>query len=144
MIGTVLLLLAPAVLGAVAVRRGRVAAAGAVAGWMCASALVVVALVGQALFADEGALPPDDVRDRLPAGLRVADQEQSCGSGGCYREYTVRDVGGAPGAAVADRLRAEGFDGCRRRIWVPDLRRRCTDLSVARDGVRVAVSLVGR
>jgi hypothetical protein len=142
-IGIVLLLVAPAVLGAVAVRRGRVSTAGAVAGWLCVSTLVVVVLVGQALFADEGALPPDDVRDRLPAGLRVAAQEQSCGSGGCFREYTVRDVGGAPGATVAARLRAEGFDACRRRLWVPDLRLQCADVSEGRDGVRVAVSLVG-
>lgn len=143
MIGTVLLIVAPAVCGAVAVRRGRLGAVTAVTGWFCAAVLVVVVLVGQALFAGEGALPPDDVRDRLPAGLRVAAQERSCGSGGCFREYTVRDVAGAPGTAVAERLRAAGVDGCRRRVWVPDLRRRCTDVSVGSDEAKVSVSLVG-
>lgn len=146
MIGILALLVVPVVGGVVRVRRGRrsrLSVAVFVIGWFGVSAMMLVLLVAEALLADEGALPPDDLPGRLPAGVEITQQDRSCGSGGCWRDYTVRDVGGAAAGTVADRLRATDLDGCRRSIWWPDLRQRCTHVSVTGDRVLVSVYLQG-
>lgn len=146
MIGILALLVVPVVGGAIQVSRGRrsrLSAAVLVIGCLGVSAMVLVLLAAQALLADEGALPPDDLRSRLPAWVEIAQQDRSCGSGGCRRDYTVRDVGGAAAGIIADKLRATDLDGCRRSIWWPDLRQRCTYVSVTGDRVLVSVYLQG-
>ena len=120
--------------------------------------VLALVLLGQLVFVSEGALPRDDLAGRLPAGLEVTGAEQLCGSGGCWREYTVaagtRAAGtgsaatgsadtGVSGADVAERLRAAGLVGCRRRTWVPDLRRRCTDVVAVGGAARVSTYLTG-
>jgi len=139
------LLLMPVVYVVVQVRRGRfgVPAAVAASAWFGLSALVLVLLLGEALLADEGDPPSDDLQGRLPARIEIVRRDESCGSGGCARVYALRDVGGAPAGVVAGRLRATGLDGCRRSIWWPDLRRRCTSVSVIGDGVLVSVTFEG-
>ena len=130
--------------------------------------VLALVLLGQLVFVSEGALPRDDLAGRLPAGLEVTGAEQLCGSGGCWREYTVAagtraagtgsaapgsaDTGsaatgsadtGVSGADVAERLRAAGLVGCRHRTWVPDLRRRCTDVVAVGGAARVSTYLTG-
>jgi len=144
-IGIFGLLVAPVVFGAVLVRRGhpRRSVAVAVAGWFGAVAAVMALLLVQWLFTDEGDLPPDDLSGRLPAGLEVVAQDKQCGSGGCWRQYTVRDSGDAKVDAVAGKLRVSGLEGCRHSLWIPDLRRRCTHISTTSTAVLVSVNVEG-
>ncbi|HEY0117501.1 MAG TPA: hypothetical protein VGC04_01850 [Cellulomonas sp.] len=90
-------------------------------------ALAVVVLVGPlvALEVDEGAVPPVSAA-RLPEGVRVVDQEQECGSGGCWWELTLSTT---DGRAPADLLAGLGASGetCGARSWI-DRRTVCTGL----------------
>lgn len=104
--------------------------------------LVVAPLLLVASIAvPEGSLPPDDLEGRLPAGYGVVGHDVQCGSGGCWREYDVRGPAGTTADGAARALRDSGAEGCVRNSRLPDLRRRCTTVSVRGDLVRVEVGL---
>lgn len=105
--------------------------------------LVLVAVAGTAILApvvlieiDDGwAIPPStDVPD-LPAGVTIASDERQCGSGGCWRELTVRGPEHRTAEDVAASLGIPE-ETCRARSLL-DRRRVCTGVTVAGDDVRI-------
>lgn len=78
------------------------------------------------LAVDEGSVPSNRAARAVPAGVEVVTSEEQCGSGGCWRDLTLR----WPGRSVAD-LRAklglppgDTSQRCRAASWV-DRRRAC-------------------
>lgn len=82
---------------------------------------------------DEVAVPP---RSDIPAGLDVLDEGMGCGSGGCWRELSVRPPDGQSAEEYADSLVSDGL-GCEPRSWV-DRRRVCTWANARGDVVVVS------
>ena len=111
--------------------------------------VVVVALlgalslaVGAILFFHpwDTALPPASENPPLPSDVTVTSTDSRCGSGGCWRELTVRgDPGEAP-SSLADRL------GLTREICHeqpgPTPRRVCADAEPSDDHLVVRVRYV--
>ncbi|MFN8075146.1 MAG: hypothetical protein U0Q15_06960 [Kineosporiaceae bacterium] len=135
MIGAAVLLLAPAVVAvAVMCRRPSCLVVFLTTFvWAVVTVVVLLAVLLPVAFVSEGSLPPDDLADRLPSGVRIASQDTSCGSGGCARVYVLRDDLGGSLTASAERVEQAVTPGCRRRQWVPDLREHCTDVDIIDD-----------
>lgn len=105
--------------------------------WSCAwlvvgLALVLVAPVLWLHAVDEGAVPSASDAPALPAGVRVGNDDLSCGSGGCWlRLGLIATEGRSPAALLA---RAGYPDRTCGPDSLLDRRRVCTDLVV--DGRR--------
>lgn len=82
---------------------------------------------------DEVAIPP---RSDIPAGLDVVDEGMGCGSGGCWRELTVRPPEGRSAEEYADSF-ASHSGGCEPRSWV-DRREVCTGANARGDVVVIS------
>lgn len=132
MIGVVALLLVPGLPAVAAVRQRRSwpVLFLAVTGWAAASVVAMLWLLLQVALVSEGSLPPDDLAGSLPSGVHVADRSDSCGSGGCTRAYVLRGDPAATATGLATRVEHAVDTGCRRRLWVPDLRQHCQDVDV--------------
>lgn len=81
--------------------------------WKTVAAVVVsllgVALVGLAapvvwLTIDETAVPPASDAPSIPEGVAASHQGVSCGSGGCWREWTLNASPSRSGRQLADNL----------------------------------------
>lgn len=57
------------------------------------------------LLGDEGSLPSTSRMPELPPGASVVRQGHSCGSGGCWRTFTVSPAQGQSPKELADELR---------------------------------------
>lgn len=106
---------------------------------------LLITVVGVALFGpvvmieigDGAAIPPSSDGPDLPAGVDVASDERQCGSGGCWRELTLR----GPEHQTAEELAASldlAEESCRTRSLL-DRRRVCTGVTIAGDEVRIYV-----
>jgi len=105
-------------------------------------ALIATVLVGivAAVFAapvvwveiDGGEPPPASDVPHLPDGVTIARDETMCGSGGCWRELTVR---GPRGRSPTERAASLGWpeETCAARSFL-DRRRVCSGVTVAPDG----------
>lgn len=96
-----------------------------------------VALVGPVVMieVDDGwAIPPSSDAPDLPAGVTIASDERQCGSGGCWRELTLRGAELEELEALAATL-GMPEEVCRARSLL-DWRRVCTGVTVG-DHVRV-------
>lgn len=96
-----------------------------ITGVVVVAALAGVVLVGPlvALELGEGAVPPVSAA-RLPEGVRVVDQGQECGSGGCWWDLTLSATGGQVPAELLAGLGGSN-ETCGARSWV-DRRTVCT------------------
>ncbi|WP_116450611.1 hypothetical protein [Blastococcus litoris] len=104
--------------------------------WVVAAlASVLVAPVVWLHTVDEGAVPSVSDVPALPAGVRVANDDLSCGSGGCWLRLGLVATDGRSPAALLD---GAGYPDrtCGPASWL-DRRRVCTDLVV--DGSRASL-----
>ncbi|MBM7519881.1 hypothetical protein [Nocardioides nitrophenolicus] len=85
----------------------------------------------------ETSVPPRSALPDLPDGLSRSGDTENCGSGSCYREFTVV---GAPGDSAADVLDRLPDDHCGRHSLV-DWRRLCVGYRIQGDLVIGSVSL---
>ncbi|WP_456599887.1 hypothetical protein [Blastococcus sp. SYSU DS0616] len=101
-----------------------------------ATALVLAAPTLRLAF-DEGAVPPSSDTPALPTGVTVAREEVACGSGGCWRELTLR---GPRGQSAADLAASVGLpqEVCSARSLL-DRRRVCTGIHVIGERVLLYV-----
>ena len=101
-------------------------------------AAVVLLLLGLALVGvtapviwltiDETAVPPASDAPSLPEGVEVADHGVSCGSGGCWRGWTLRGSSSQSGTELVDSLDMPA-ESCSARSLL-DRREVCTWLDV--------------
>ena len=56
------------------------------------------------LVIDEAAVPPASAAPDLPAPVTATHRGVKCGSGGCWREWTLRGPEGTSGTELADSL----------------------------------------
>jgi hypothetical protein len=61
-----------------------------------------------AALGDEGALPPASRAPRIPAGATLVAADKACGSGGCWREITVRPAAGQTAEELARQMGLTG------------------------------------
>lgn len=91
-----------------------------------------------ALFATEGAVPPQFRGPDLPAGAEITSSHTDCGSGGCWREVTISPAPHSSPEALAEELGLERAE--QRYPW--SLRDPHTVLvRAAADGDHLVVSL---
>ena len=57
-----------------------------------------------ALFATEGAVPPQSRVPELPVGTEITSSDTECGSGGCWREVTISPAPHSSPDALAEEL----------------------------------------
>jgi hypothetical protein len=110
-----------------------------------ALAAVVVVLLGFAivflaapvlwLTVDEAAVPPASDAPPLPDGVRAADQQVTCGSGGCWREWTLSGPSSQSETELLDSLDLS-VESCAARSLL-DRREVCTWLDVVDGDVRL-------
>ena len=100
--------------------------------WLAVGRTLVLVAPVLWLQVDEGAVPSPSDAPALPAGVRVATDDLSCGSGGCWlRLGLTASKGRSAAALLADAGYPERT--CGPDSWL-DRRRICTDLAV--DGSR--------
>ena len=90
------------------------------------------------LTIDGAAVPPVSIAPDLPAGVTKADGDIYCGSGGCYRQFTLT---GPEGRTPEELAASTGLteEECRARNLI-DRRRVCRWVRVAGDEVRLYLS----
>lgn len=90
------------------------------------------------LVVDEAAVPPTSDLPSLPAGVSADHQGVDCGSGGCWREWTLSGLSSTDeDDDVAGALDIAG-DGCAARSLL-DRRQVCTSVRTVRGETRVYV-----
>lgn len=101
------------------------------------SALAMVFLAAPVLWLtiDEAAVPPASDAPSLPDGVRAADQEVNCASGGCWREWRLSGPQTQSAAGVRDSLGISHEDCAPRGLL--DRREVCTWLNVVDGEVRL-------
>jgi hypothetical protein len=105
--------------------------------------LAVLAVVTVAVLAapvlwlavDEGAVPEAADAPALPPGVSVTRDEVLCGSGGCWRELTLRGTDGQRAVDVAASV-GPSDETCRARGLL-DRRRVCSGVRVVGNEVRL-------
>ncbi|GAA1538119.1 hypothetical protein [Nocardioides humi] len=106
------------------------------AGTLLAVALVV--LVMNVTFYLAASVPPRSDLPDLPPGLSLTDEDDGCGSGSCYREFTVVGAPGESASSIHARLRSG--EGCSRHSLF-DWRPLCVEYRIQGKQVRGSVSL---
>ena len=91
--------------------------------------IVVLAAPVVWLTMDEAAVPPASYEPSLPQGVTASHQGVSCGSGGCWREWTLSGPPSQSGTERADSLGMSGASCTARSLldrrevctWVQDI-----------------------
>jgi hypothetical protein len=105
--------------------------------WLAALVALVVTAPVVLLAFDEAAVPPVSTAPDLPAGVTAADGDVYCGSGGCYRSFTLT---GPDGQTPEELAASTGLteEQCPVRNLL-DRRRVCGYVSVVGDEVRLSL-----
>lgn len=94
------------------VGRGAVLAIAGAAAVLVATAVLVYGIWAGylAVFATEGAVPPQSRIPALPAGAEIVDSHTECASGGCWREVTIAPGPHSSPGALQEELGLEGTE----------------------------------
>lgn len=104
--------------------------------------LALLGAIGVFILGLEAEIPTADGMPAVPAGFTaVGDDDESCGSGSCYRTRTY-DVG--PDVPEDEMTRLVQRSECRPNGWLLDRRERCTSYRLSGDQLIVTVSLADR
>lgn len=103
---------------------------------MLVGAVIMVGLMNLTLYV-EASVPSRDELPDLPAGLRIENESDGCGSGNCYREFDVVGDDDDSAESILDRLPAGGCSA----NSVVDRRPLCVGYRQQGDVVRGYVSL---